>query len=132
MPFQLDLLREEDAPEAARLVVVANQDGFFQRLLFPNGQGPATLESIEKLRRADIENADTFPMKVYDTDTGALAACAVWVYTKAMTDEDWNQDLKEALTKYPEANHDILDPYLIREYESKRKIMGNGRRWFRT
>ena len=132
MPFKLEPLRKEDAQEAARLAIIANQYNFFQHLCFPNGQGQATLDSLEKARRADIDDNDSFPMKVVDIATGALAACAVWVYTKAMTNENWDQDLEEALKKYPEANHDILDPYLIKEQEAKRKIMGNGKRWFRT
>lgn len=88
-----------------------------------------SIEKIQKTRYEAVDDPDSYPWKVVDTATGEIAACAIWAHTKAMSDEDWDRDDEKAVNGWPEARHDILDPFVHREQETKRKIMGHTRWW---
>ena len=129
MTLELLPLVKEDADEAVRLLVASYANNSFRRLLFPNGLAQSTLDMIKDSRVKAVDDPDKYALKVVDTVTGEMAACAVWAYTQAMTDEDWYREREEALKSYPEARQEIVLEFIYKEQDSKRRIMGNTRWW---
>lgn len=129
MPLELHPFTKQDAPELVRLIVAGYQDTPMMKIIFPDGMSQAGLEQIEKVRCESVDDDNSYVWKVVDTDTGEMAACATWTHTKAMSDEDWDRDMAKAMNRWPEANHDILDPITRESQDKKRRIMGHTRWW---
>ena len=132
MTLELLPLVKEDADEVVRLLVASYANNSFQRLLFPSGIAQSSLDMIKESRVNAVDDPDKYALKVVDTDTGEIAAAAVWVYTQAMTDEGWDRERhekEEALKSYPEVRQDILLEFIYKEQDSKRRIMGHTRWW---
>ncbi|KAK3168163.1 hypothetical protein OEA41_004609 [Lepraria neglecta] len=129
MPLELRPLAKDDAHEAARLVFASYEDNPFRKIVFPNGMSQSTIHKIIESRSSAVDDPDKYPLKIVDTETGEMAACAVWEYTKPMSEGDWNHEMEKALTAYPEARQDILSEFMLKEQDSKRRIMGNNRWW---
>lgn len=130
MPLELRPLTKDDAPEATRILVASYENDRFRTMVFPNGLNQNTINIITRSRVKSVDESDHYPLKIVDTDNGdRIAACAVWAYTKAMSDDDWDRARDEALSAYPEARKDILDEYMALEQDMKRRIMGHTRWW---
>lgn len=129
MPLELRPLTKDDAHEAARLVLASYEDNPFRKIVFPNGMSQSTIDEIVESRSSAVDDPDKYPLKIVDTETSEMAACAVWEYTKPMGEEDWDRQKEKALTAYPEARQDILSEFMLIEQDSKRRIMGNNRWW---
>lgn len=125
MPLELRPMAKEDAQEAAALVVASFKNNAFRAIVLPTGLSQVSIDKIVKGRQKAIDDPNQYALKVVDTDNNdKMAGCALWEYTKAMTDEDWERAGKEVLSAYPEARHDILAEFLVKEHDSKRRIMG--------
>ena len=130
MPLELRLMAKDDAQEAAALLVASYENNAFRAIVYPDGMSKASIDKIVEGRQKAVDDPDKYLLKVVDTDNSdKMAGCAVWEYTKAMTDEDWERARNEALSEYPEARHDILGEFVAKEQDSKRRIMGHTR-WF--
>ena len=127
MPLEMRPMTREDAPEAAALLLASFENNAFRAIVFPNGMSKATIDKILERRQKAVDDPDQYILKVVDTDNNdKMAGCAVWEYTKAMTEEDWERARKGA-SKYPESRHDILDEFVAKEQDSKHRIMGHTR-----
>ena len=130
MPLELQPLKKEDALEAAQLVIASFANNPFRKILFPTGYAESTKEKMVQTRYKAVDDPDKHALKVVDTDNGGkIVACAIWMYTKSMTDDDWDREREEALASYPEARKDILDEFIYKEQDSKRRIKGSRRWW---
>lgn len=130
MPLELRPMAKEDAQEAAALVVASFENNPFRAIVFPTGMGQASIDKIVEGRQKAVDDPNKYVLKVVDTDNNdKMAGCAVWEYTKAMTDEDWERAGKEAPGAYPEARQDLLGEFLIKDQGSRRRIMGHTRWW---
>ena len=129
MSLKLLPIAKEDAPEAARLVAASYANNNFRTVIFPNGMSQASIDGFRREFLDSVDDPDQYSWKVVDTETGAIAACAIWSYTKAKSDADWDHSKDEALKIWPEARHDILDPKICQSQKLKREIMGNKRWW---
>lgn len=130
MHFELRPMAKEDAQEAAALLVASYENNPFRALVLPTGMSQARMDKVVEERQKAIDDPDKYVLKVVDTDNNdRMAGCAVWEYTKSMTDEDWEQAKKEVLSTYSEARMDILGPILVKDHDSKRRIMGHTRWW---
>ena len=130
MPLELRPLAKEDAQEAVALSAASYKDNNFRTIALPNGMSQVSIDVLVGKRQKAVDDPDKYALKVVDTDNNdKMAGCAIWEYTKAMTDEDWEREKEEALKAYPEARHDIVDPFILKEQEVKRKVMGHTR-WF--
>lgn len=130
MPLELRPLAKEDAQEAAALLAASYRSNNFRTIALLNGMSQVSIDRLVRERQQAIDDPDKYTLKVVDTDNNdKMAGCAVWEYTKAMTDEDWERAKEEAPKAYPEARHDILDQFILKEQEFKRQIMGHTR-WF--
>ena len=130
MLLELRPMAKEDAQEASKLVVASYENNPFRTLVFPIGMSQVSLDRMVERRQKAIDDANKHVLKVVDTDNNdRMAGFAAWEYTKAMTDEDWKRAKEEAQDAYPEARHDILDDFIFREQDAKRRTM-NHTRWF--
>ena len=129
MTLELLPLVKEDADEVVRLFVASYANNPFGKMLYPSGMPQSILDMIKDGRVNAVDDPDHYALKVVDTDTGEIAASAVWAHTKAMTDEDWDREREEALNQYPEARQEILLDFIYKEQDSKRRIMGHTRWW---
>ena len=130
MPLELRPLAKEDAQEAVALSAASYKNNGFITIALPNGMSQASIDKLVEKRQNAVDDPDKYALKVVDTDNNdKMAGCAVWEYTKAMTDEDWERAREEALKAYPEKRHDIVDQFILKEQEFKRKVMGHTR-WF--
>ena len=129
MPVKLLPLVKEDVDEAVGLIVASYANNPFRKLLFPTGMTPSRLEELRGGLVSGLDNSDKQSLKVVDEDTGEMAACAIWAYTKPMTTEDWDRENEKALRPYPEARQEILLEFFDKEQESRRRIMGHTRWW---
>lgn len=128
MPLELRPLAKEDAQEAAALLVASFKDNAFRAIVLPKGMSQASIDGIMGDRQKAVNDPNRYVLKVVDTeDNDKMAGCAVWEYTKAMTDEDWERAKQEAPRLYPEARHDIIDKFIAMEQDSRRRIMGHTR-----
>ena len=128
MPLELRPLAKEDAHEAVALMVASFTNNPFRAIVLPNGMSQVSLDKIVGERQKAVDDPDRYALKVVDTDNNdRMAGCAVWEYTKAMTDEDWKRAKEDAPKAFPEARHDIVDEFMIREQDSKCRIMGHTR-----
>ena len=128
MPFEMRPMAKEDAQEAAALVVTSYENNAFRAITLPTGMSQVSINRIVEERQEAVDNPEKYAFKVVDTDNNdKMAGCAVWEYTKAMTDEDWERAKEEAPKAYPEARHDILDEFIAKEQEARRGIMGHTR-----
>ena len=129
MPLELRPLAVEDAQEAVALMVASYANNLFRTLVLPNGISQASIDKAVKERRDAVTDPEKYALKVVDTDNNdKMAGCAIWEYTKAMTDEDWERERKGTPRTPAEARHDIVDGILLKEQDLKRKIMGH-KRW---
>ena len=129
MPLELRPLAREDAQEAVALSVASYKNNPFRAIVLPNGMSQVSIDKMVGERQKAVDDPDKYVLKVVDTDNNdKMAGCAVWEYTKAVTDEDWERAKQEALSAYPEARHDIIDKFIAKEQDSKRRIMGS-KRW---
>ncbi len=118
-------MAKDDAQEAAALLVASFENNPFRAIVLPNGMSQASIDKIVKGRQKAIDDPNQYVLKIVDTDNNdKMAGCAVWEYTKAMTDEDWERAREEAPSRYPEARNDILAEFFAKEHDSKRRIMG--------
>lgn len=131
MPFEIQPLTKYDGPTAAHLVASSYSSNPFQKIIYPNGHNDSTMAKLAESRIKAIDDPDSHALKVVDTDTGEMAAVAVWAHTKAMSDEDWEHERAHLTERYPDARNDIGEEFLLKEWEAKRKIMGNTRWWGR-
>lgn len=130
MPFELRPMAKADVQEAATLRVASYENNAFIAIMFPTGMSQAHMDRMVKSRQKAIDDPDNYALKIVDTDNNdKMAGCAVWEYTKAMSDEDWARARKEALNAYPEANMDILGEFLVKDQDLRRKVMGHTRWW---
>lgn len=130
MPLELRPMTKDDAQEAAALVVASYENNTFRAIVLPTGMGQASIDKMVEERQKAVDDPDKHVLKVVDTDNNdKIAGCAVWEYTKAMTDEDWDRAGKEAPSAYPEARQDLLGEFIMKEQGSKRRIMGHTRWW---
>ena len=129
MPLQLLPLAKEDVDEVIQLIVACYADNPFRRLLFPSAIAQSSLDSMKDGQLKAVDDPDQYALKVVDTDTGKIAASAVWAYTRPMTDEDWDRERQEAWKKYPGAREEILLEFVYKKQDSKRRIMGHTRWW---
>ncbi len=129
MTLELLPLIKEDADKVVQLRDDSYANNSFRRMLYPSGYTQSSLNMIKDSRVNAVDDPDKYPLKVVDTDTGEVVACAVWEYTKPMTDEDWDREREEALKSYPEARQDILIELIHKEEDLKRRIMGHTRWW---
>ena len=121
-------MAKEDAPEAAAILLASFKDNPFRAIVLPTGLSQASIDKIVDARRKSVDDPDQFALKVVDTDDNdRMVGCAVWIYTKAMTDEDW---AKEEPKVYPESRTDIYNDINAKDLVLKRQIMGNTR-WLR-
>ena len=128
MPLELRPMIKEDAQEAVALLVASFENNAFRAIALPNGMGQATTDKIIKARQKAVDDPDQYVLKVVDTDNNdKMAGCAVWEYTKAMTDEDWERAKEEAPRAYPDARHDVVDEFIAKGEDWKRRIMGHTR-----
>lgn len=128
MPLELRPLAKEDAQEAAALLVASFKDNPFRAIVMPKGMSQASIDKIVGDNQKAVDDPDRYVLKVVDTDNNdKMAGCAVWKYTKAMTDEDWERAKQEAPKAYPEARHDIRDKFTAMTQDSRRRIMGHTR-----
>lgn len=131
MPLELRPLAKEDAQEAAALLVASFKDNAFRAIVMPKGMSQASIDGIVRDRQKAVDDPDRYVLKVVDTENNdKMAGCAVWEYTRAMTDEDWERAKLEAPRAYPEARHDIVDNLIAMEQDYRRRIMGHTR-WLR-
>ena len=130
MPLELRPLAKEDAQEAVALFTASYRDNNLRNIALPNGMSQVSIDVLVGERQKAVDDPDKYALKVVDTDNNdKMAGCAVWEYRKAMTEEDWERAKEEALKAYPEARRDIVDPFILKEQEVKRKVMGHTR-WF--
>ena len=88
MPLELRPMAKDDAQEAAALLVASYENNPFRAIVLPNGLNQASIDKIVKGRQKAIDDPNQYVLKVVDTDDNdKMAGCAVWEYTKAMTDE---------------------------------------------
>ncbi len=128
MPLELRPLAVEDAQEAVALMVASYANNLFRAIVLPNGMSQASIDKAVKERRDAVTDPDKYALKVVDTDNNdKMAGCAIWEYTKAMTDEDWERERKETPRTPAEARHDIVDGIILKEQDLKCKIMGHTR-----
>ena len=132
MTLELLPLVKEDVDEAVRLVVASYANNRFRRIAYPNGMAQSSLDMMKERGIKAVDDPDQYALKVVDTDTGEIAACAFWAFTNSMTDEDWDREREEAvkaLRSRPEARQDIVSECIYKEQDSKRRIMGHTRWW---
>ena len=129
MTLELLPLVKEDTDEVVRLNVASYANNPFRRILFPNGMAPSKLDKIKDSCFKAVDDPDQYGLKLVDTDTGEIAACAIWAYTQAKTDEDWDREREEALNSYPDARQDIVLAFIYKAHDSKRRVMGHTRWW---
>lgn len=130
MPLELRPMAKEDAEEAAALLVASFENNPFRAIVLPTGMSQTSIDRIVQGRQRAVDDPNQYLLKVVDTDNNdKMAGCAVWEYTKAMTDQDWERSKREAPNLFPEARRDILGEFQGKEQDSKRRIMGHTR-WF--
>ena len=127
MPLELRSMVKDDAQEATALLLASYENNAFRAIVLPNGLSQTSIDNIFKARQKAVDDPEQYALKVVDTDNDdKMAGFAVWVYTKAMSDADWEHE-KNSPRKYPEARGDILDDIIAKEKVFKRKIMGHTR-----
>ena len=129
MPLELQPLTKEDVLEAGQLVIASFANNPFRKLLFPNGMGQANIDKIMEAPRKAVDDPDQHAIKVVDTDNGRIVGCALWAFTKPMSDEDWAREREEAVASYPEARPEILAEFIHKAQDIKRRIKGSRRWW---
>ena len=130
MHFELRPMAKEDAHEAAALIVASFKGNPFRAVVTPTGVSQTAFENLVASRQKAVEDPDKYALKVVDTDNNdRMAGCAVWAYTEAMTDEDWDRAREEAPSAFPDARMDILGPILDKDQDAQRRIKGHTRWW---
>ena len=129
MPLIILPLTREDAFEVADLHVESFKNNPFRKIVFPNGMGQASKSKITDNHLKALQDPSKYAMKVVNTDTGEMAACAVWQHTKSMTDEDWDREREIATDAYPDARLDLLSGFLMKGCDAKRRVKKDERWW---
>ena len=130
MQFEVRPLVKEDAHEAAALLAASFKDNPFRAIITPNGVSQTAFEMIVASRQKAVDDPDKYAFKVVDTDNDdRMAGCAVWAYTEARTNEDWDRAREEAPSEFPDARMDMLIPFLDKHYDAQRRIKGHARWW---
>ena len=128
MPLELRPMTKEDAQEAVALTVASYKDNAFRAIVLPTGMSQASIDNIVKERQKAVDDPDKYALKVVDTDNNDLmAGCAVWEYTKARSDADWDREKEEGPDPLPEARLDIRNEFVAKEHIIQRRIMGHTR-----
>lgn len=130
MPLEIRPLGKEHAPEAARLTIETYEAESFRAFIFPNGMGEDAIKKITTGVCQAQEDPDSFSIQIYDTDAGRMAAYAVWVYTKAMSDDDWKNETEELFGAFPEApRQDVVIESVKQGQAIKQRVMGHEWWW---
>ena len=130
MQLELRPMIKEDAHEAAALLVASFEDNPFRAIVNPNGESQTAVDKIVASRQKAVDDPDKYAFKVVDTDNDdRMVGCAIWAYTKARTDEDWDRAKEEAPSAFPDARLDILGPFLDKHQDAQRRIQGHTRWW---
>ena len=129
MPLELRPLTREDAVQAAGLICESYKNNPFRRIVMPNGMGQASLDKLIDSQLKAADDPDKYLMKVVDTTTGEMAACACWQHSKAMSDEDWDREMERPTDERPDTRKDLIEPFIIKSREAKRRVMNSGRWW---
>ena len=129
MTLELLPLVKEDVDEVVQLIVASYENNAFRRILYPSILAQSSLDVIRDGQIKAVDDPDKYALKVVDTDTGKIVASAVWAYTQARTDEDWDRERQEALEAYPGARKEVLLEFVYEAKDSKRRIMGHTRWW---
>ena len=125
MPLELRSMAKEDAQEATAILVASFKNNHFRAIALPTGLSQASIDKIVDARQKAADDPDQFALKVVDTDDNdRMVGSAVWIYTKAMTEEDW---AKQEPISYPESRADITNDIMVKDMVKKRQIMGHTR-----
>ncbi|KAL6720988.1 hypothetical protein ACLMJK_000088 [Lecanora helva] len=129
MPFALHPYTKEDAQDVAQVTIASFKNNPFRSIVFPNGMGQASLQKIVDSQVKAVDDPTKFPLKVIETNTGEMAACALWIRTKAMSDDDWQKSRGEAMKAYPDARMDLLGHFILKSEDAKERIMKDREWW---
>ena len=129
MPLEMQPFTKDDAQEGARLVAESFQSNPFRRIVFPNGMAEATREKTAASQIKAVEDPTKHIFKVIDTETGEMAACAIWQETKAMGEEDWAREREGAMDPYPDARRDLLEEFVLIAVDKRQKVKKDQRWW---
>ena len=129
MTFELRPFGKDQIHEAARIAVTSHGNNPFRRIVLPNGKGQEGYDKLYKDLNDLAEDQDSHLLQLYDTDAGKMAAIGVWKYTKPMSDEEWDRRSDERQNAYPDARQEIAQPFLRKEGEARKNIMGQERWW---
>ena len=125
MPLELRFMVKEDAQEATAILLESFQNNPFRAIVLPTGLSQASIDKTVDARQKAVDDPDQFALKIVDTDNNdKMVGSAVWIYTKAMTDEDWETEEPKI---YPESRTDILNDIIAKDMVMKRQIMGHTR-----
>ena len=75
------------------------------------------------------EHPDSHLLQLYDTEAGKMAAIAVWCSTKPTSGEEWERKSEKRQMAYPDAQQDIVGPFLREKGEARKRVMGQRRWW---
>ena len=133
MQFELRPLLKEHAREAALLTQAAYKNNPFRQILWPDGAPSALVEKVTERVEKTLSSPENSAIQIYDTDAQKIASFALWNYTPPMSDEDWDREAAERPYAFgpllPESR-DLCAPFLVQETLAKRRVMGNGARWW--
>ena len=128
MPLELRLMTKEDAHEAVALMVASYKDNPFRAIVLPTGMSQVSIDHLVKQCQKAVDDPEKYALKVVDTENSdAMAGCAVWEYTKARSDVDWDRKREEGADAFPEARLDIRNEFVAKEHVIQRRIMGHTR-----
>jgi len=68
----------------------ALQNNPFRKIIFPYGTGKVSVDKIAKSRIKAVDNPNKHLVKIVDTETGEMAACAIWAHIKALSEVVWD------------------------------------------
>ena len=128
MPLELRLMAKEDAQEAVALTLASYKDNAFRAIVLPTGMSQASIGHLVEEHKKAIDDPDKYILKVVDTDKNdMMAGCAVWQYTKAKSEADWDREREEGPSPLPEARLEIRNEFVAKEQIIQRRIMGHTR-----
>ena len=128
MPLELRPMAKEDAQEAVALTVSSYKNNAFRAIVLPTGMSQVSIDHLVEEHQKAVDDPDKYILKVVDTDNNdMMAGCAVWQYTKARSDADWDREREEGPSPLPEARLDIRNEFVVKEQIIQRRIMGHTR-----
>lgn len=129
MPLELHPLVKEDATEVARLTVESYKNNPFRRIVFPKGMGQASVDKIIDSQIMAVDNPDKYGVKIVNTETGEMAACAMWEHTKAMNEEDWVHAREKAMEGNPDVRMDLVGEFIHKSQDAQQRVKKMERWW---